>query len=214
MMSLVPRDTHEGFGKLLQGEQLPLYPKLSSEDMVVELDRWIRNLYVYLRRLMGHFTASNIIQMLVDNHIENYIVSSSGFVKIFEKSYHYHGTNNFTTTIDSSIDWRETGVLSHCRISEQGEAYDEVLHWIDDPEHAVLLKQGSNEHGQYPFTVGRCTNAALDALVIVQVNNAGALELDFSRTGGASKQFYFYVFIGAYSKVVPDGAQQAVGNGL
>lgn len=53
-------DNRQGLAYLLSLEKFPRPPALRSPSIVTELERWIRDLEHYLRRLFGLFTADNI----------------------------------------------------------------------------------------------------------------------------------------------------------
>ncbi|KKM27599.1 hypothetical protein LCGC14_1573100 [marine sediment metagenome] len=66
-------------GKLLEGMQIPLFPELGDKD---SLEKWIRDIHEYLRRLAGVFTGDNIINSIVNEGDVTQIVTLVKFVDI------------------------------------------------------------------------------------------------------------------------------------
>lgn len=204
-MALTPRDTHEGLSKLLEGEQQPLYPKLRGPNTLVELEKWIQNLYVYLRRITGHFSADNIISLLVDNHIENFI-TAGGFVKSVRLKYHWTSKPSTTTTItvDSSVDWRKYALLFSYRSKDVTTPTTGIAADIN-----AGIGSGTVQATTYPNPAGypKTLFTAGGGVITItcQVSTTGVLELKFAQSPAASDA-YLDAQIHAYHLVEAEGS--------
>lgn len=100
-MAAVPQAL-SGLASILSSEPMPQMPMLRTTDSVriaAEMELYVRNLHLFLKRLFGRFTATNVLNTINQG-------TGFGFDKVIHKSFHYSGTNGPTIILDSSYDWR------------------------------------------------------------------------------------------------------------
>lgn len=163
----------EGLIRLLSSEAQPKYPDLRRVDWAVSLEKWIKELTLYLQKIFGKFTATNIIETIIENG-----GTGLGFGKIVHKSYHYKGTNTLTVVLDDTFDWRAS-LGAFCRITASNTGV------IDNATNPTYISQGNSSiiapFGGFPFTIfpfqdiGGVKNITIDATgkLLADLNGSG-----------------------------------------
>jgi hypothetical protein len=193
--------TIEGLLSILSSEMLPRYPVLTREDWRDELDRFIRDLLRYIKAQNGKFTARNISNALVTAGVP--------FVKTWDISYKYHGTDDPTVVIDDSRDWRDYDFFA---IGRAGKT-------ISDLRTTTVAPNGDDDKfiGTPQWSTYSLVTLSVDSVSpqLQLDGTTGQLELFFDNSAGTSKTVYTHFWIAAIAKVSSlSGDYVAAGNGL
>lgn len=178
----------EGLIKILSGEVLPLYPKLREKNWFVELERYIQELHLYLRRQNGKFTAQNLINTINTG-------GGIGFQRVVEKRLRYiaNANENVYVTIDDGFDWRTTTILYSIRTDT--DLYSTNLINVPPSDGQTNLIYLGELQGNYPkdFQVG-------PNRTVLRVTASGALQIGYLNTVGVL-DLEFYVYVAAFGSV-------------
>ncbi len=200
-------DTLSGLARILSTEPLPLCPMFRTMDaprLPAEMEKWVGDLYNWLKKLFGKFTAENIITTINQG-------GGSGVLKTVTKVYHFDGDNgSVTATIDDLVDWREFGILVHMRIAD---TLDNLQHFVDDPDTTAVFVGGSNS--AYLYTAASVADGAFSTNLTANLNvlSDGSLQLEIINTsgGGTHNEGYIAVSVAAVCQI--GSSVTSIGNG-
>lgn len=199
--------TLSGLASILSSEPLPQTPMFETLDprrIANEMEKYVRDLHIYLHRLFGRFTATNIITT---------INQGGTLPRQIAVIYHYVGDDTgLTVTVDSNFDWREVARLIHVRIAD---TLENLQHFVDDPDAVTLYDSGSNRSGDYGFfgPPAGDTQFSTDLSVIVGETIAGVLQLQVNNSSGLHREGYIFIGVMAVSRVSSSIVPTSIGNG-
>jgi hypothetical protein len=208
--------------RLFSLEPFPLKPVLDPKNVdksYNNLRKYNEDLERYLRRLSAHLQTINSNLVTYVNNTINVAISGvssgSGFVKVVEKTFTYTGTDNVTYVLDSTIDWRETAIIGHQRLTDSGDTYDTFQHFIDDSNAPADTSPGTNNPGFYPKLLLTAINSSSTANVKTWIDGTdGHLYMVLTNNSSVHRTYYVYVYIAAYAKVPASSTAISIGNGL
>jgi hypothetical protein len=194
-----------GLARILSNQPLPLTPMFRTDDptrIAAEMEQFIRNLYAYLAELFGQLTAENLITTINQG-------GGFGFDKVVRGLYFFDGSDAgpFEYTLDSSIDWRECGILFFGRTAATlSDLKNNIL--TTDPE----LLQGSAT--SYSKTLLQVGDGASEPTGLLEVASDGKLKFTISNPQSPSSDSgYIYVWAAAFGRI-GSTTVTTLGNGL
>lgn len=196
-------DTLSGLARILSSEPLPLCPMfrtMSQPRLPAEMEKWVGDLYNWLKKLFGKFTATNLITTINEGGI------AFGFKKVVEMKIHYiaSGTETALVTIDDTFDWRQGAILYHQR-SDTSIVSDLIN--LDFTNSSIDLEIASTTGGSYPLTVKSGPNG-----IDLVVASNGNLQIRYNNVTGAL-DLQFYIFVAAVGHVSDAQTKVTFGNG-
>lgn len=195
-------ETLSGLARILSNEPLPQLPNFRSGDdahkYAKEIESYTRNLHVYLKRLFGHFTATNIITTINNNG------GVGGFTKTFNVNYHYEGTNDISIVIDSTTDWRNYAFFNYGRMASSYAGLTTGGASSTDDDNAEFPCDSSD---MMVMSAG-----GVDARVHVDTGT-GVLTLDI-QVSGVHAEAFITLSLFAFNKVPAEASFTSKGNGL
>lgn len=195
-----------GLASILSSEPLPTVPMFRTMDatrIAAEVEQYVRNLHIYLRRLFGRFTATNIITTI------NKGGGTTGFDKIINLDYHYVGTNNLTgILIDDSKNWNDYAWYVIARLTQAGGTRDDILGTTGTfLNSGFIWPKNCSPPGVLVDLIG-----VIEVLINVDPTT-GAITMDL--VGSASHQdVFFQINLLGIAKVPASASFVFVGNGL
>jgi hypothetical protein len=189
-----------GLARILSSEPLPQMPMFRTDDpqrIAAEMEQYARNVHNYLIRLFGNFTATNIIQTIINEN-------GGAYARIITKYLHVKTTSPDLIVLDDQYDWRGTFVgvsyLMHTTngtllVTEPEEVFAEFL------SYNVSTVPGS----EYPFTLKTISpNFGGD----IQIEEDGRLVLNINGTG----ESFIGISIIAFARIAQPNVYVQVGN--
>lgn len=197
-----------GLATILSSQPIPAVPMFRTMDparVASEMELFSRNLFNYLKRLYGAFTATNIITTI------NQGSSGLGFLKSWTNHWHYYGSNdNVQVTLDNTKDWLPY-VMSTVMISATTKS--DLINTAGAPTRNEKYTWGAQ---------GRTANRQIDVVtspgnaydVTLLTNSSGNLILNFGNISGAHFEYYTFTHIVALAKIDSVASYASVGNGV
>ncbi len=207
MADAVPQSL-SGLASILSSEpmpQMPMFRTLDPSRIANEIEQYVRNLHIYLTRLFGRFTATNIITTINQGNGG----MGLGFDKIIHKSFHYIGTNSPTIVLDTSYDWRR-GLGFMYRVQASTVSAAAV---ISNPDLVFCgFHTLSGAFTGYPLVT--FTYSDTSATQSVDIQTDGSIQTQFNGTS-IHQEFWIDIVLAAIVGVEKVSASFAAsGNGL
>jgi hypothetical protein len=203
-----PPDTLSGLARILSSEPFPLKPMfrgMKPDRVPAEMEKWTQNLEIWLKKLVGKFTATNIITTIGQGG------TGIGFARVVSKSFHYKGTDDATLVIDNGYDWRKSySFLAGIQASETSAAAV-----ISGPD--VNYTRVANNSGAIVFTTPFTTDASWNTISGIGspafvIENDGSLTIKANSTG-VHREYWVTFTLMAITGVPVGSSFVSAGNG-
>lgn len=177
-----------GLASILSSEPFPPVPMFRTKDptrIAAEIEQFTRNIHIFLQKLVGRFTAENLISTFNQG-------SGFGFSKIIQKKFHYIEFGAGTIILDNSIDWR-TCPSVYFRISMSSTSVTDLISAPDFLFTGVYENSGS--FSGYPYNIITFTSY-FGFSHSVTISTTGVLSINLD-VGSSSQDFFIDITIAA-----------------
>jgi hypothetical protein len=188
-----------GLIHVLSTEDIPTRPALRTQKWQVELENWIIKLEIYLRRIIGKFTASNILVTIINENPtpETPFIHELGLDKWYQISA---GTSDTFYLSDS--DWRGREIVAHMYTSVAGGENTDNWQGQDTFYNGATGPTTTSFGSGFQLHSGNWAGYGNADLILE--NGTGKLRLDVNVVAGADTLYLRVVVTGTVKKTAPD----------